>query len=1052
MSSTELNAVKYCRLVISPPEENQDNVAEEDDFLVSRAHITEGLSRIPLARLEVYSGTGLKDYQELRKLLDCPAKLILSQTNGENRCIAGKVIQVEHLGLCRGNPKAQAVYHYRMVVASVVNDMHLVRHSRTFAQKTFQEIVQAVLDFYHISVIFRCTSPDRTDFYARKRNFYQHNESDYEFLCRVLFTAGWSYRIYTDDDGNGVQQEKILITDGNFFVDTGDDTEFQASANTEDLEQDINIRNWSMVDNIGIDFVEHTASAFDPEDKKGKRVWFMHPAGSLFAADSSDPMKKEHEEYRADSLKRFFEMNRQCCRGSASSVKLYPGCTVALNDFYGAGAGTVRSRITKLDIEVTDRLPEGYPVFTRPPQLTVKVEGVCIDDLETVPLFSGSESTDNRLTLSDDPGTSAESELPAASVSAPAAGDVKSSVFRAVVCTQDGDVSKKNDVCVMTADDNGSGMFFYALLDGSNDPVLVMFTMPIGGAGQGLYRLPRIGEAIVVMETGNNRFLLLAYIPSYESMPFVDKDKVGDSKQMTTLRHNVPGVAAGYFKNAADKPDPKMYKKFPFSEIGMYSNNGKESMRLQSVGARYDQTKDDHISTAANFLFSTPNNDDGEFHIANVKKINLQATESIRLQVGRNFIEIGEKNIEIRSRQTKACGGPQDSCLYLNPLGISGYGNSITMAGLKVGLSAALGEELNLNAGVASMVAPNIVVGTVDSNYLTMSQFLNAGMGVLNSVSFGCGIVDNAINNENFDSSVKDGKIQISNLEHMESSDIDFLSQFLAMINGATSIGISLANSITKMTCSQIADNKSDTASSVLAIFDVVMSGVITGLNLIKSPKAKAIAVDTVNFVFAEIKYTYYYKRAKSCNIEHHQISYLRMDSKTSEFWSKNIQVDTEKSEMKVYKFPTIMEKTAKPRSETEIAAIVRQNLPNVSDLAANLLQTGITSKTIKTAQELARKTARVKLDTAAQKISFEGPTMNSTSDKLKVKVNLNSNLNLGKKVKISAKDLRENITKIQTVATRLTLRATNKLAFDGANIDIDGITVKLNGTLIQLG
>ena len=147
-----------------------------------------------------------------------------------------------------------------------------------------------------------------------------------------------------------------------------------------------------------------------------------------------------------------------------------------------------------------------------------------------------------------------------------------------------------------------------------------------------------------------------------------------------------------------------------------------------------------------------------------------------------------------------------------------------------------------------------------------------------------------------------------------------------------------------------------------------------------------------------------------------------------------------------------LYEKSKEEKNVSGTGAIIVQNLPNPVKLGLDVAKAKVTDKAIEAAQKLARTTAKVKLDTAAKKIAFEGPTVNSTADKLKLEVKNKADLNLGKTVKISAKDLKANINKMQLNAARLTLDASNKMAIGGTQLDIKGTAVKLKASLVQLG
>lgn len=1062
---------RYCKLLIGPTQsgaattdEAFDASSTEDDFLTEKVRFSEGISMIPFAEIEAYSGKSTKSYKELCELLDQPARLILRQTNGESRTIVGKVSHVAHLGICRDNPREAPIYHYRLTISSVLNDMRFVRQSRTFENQTFEAVIRSVLSYYSITPTFRCTTPDNADFYNKQRNFYQRSESDYDFFRRVLFDAGWSFRIYTKGDEELTAQEAILITDGNYFSEENDDTEFTASWNVEDQDQTINVKDWSMEQDVGIDSLVTDSSAFAAND--GKRTWFLNATGSLFAADSNDDAKKEYEEHRTDNLDRFLTFNRQCCKGIATSLNLYPGCVINLSDFYGPSDEVIRSRITKLEIDITDRLPEGYPVSGLPPELMIQVRGIDTSS-EKLPLLADDteppKQEQNAIQAEKNSGAAVAAVSTAAGETA---GAIRQTVFTATVSTKDGNTKDNhNSVCTMVTDENTKGMFFYAVLDGATSAILVQFTMPLGGFGQGLYRLPRLGDRIVVMAVTENRYVLVSYIPSPDSMPFVDKDHVSNSQKMTVLRHNVPGKVPGYYDTAADNPDPAKTKDFKYSEIGMYSDVrvGKEDvdiMRLQTPGYRYDHAEKDSITTAANFLFSTPDNKKGEFHVAQVNKINLQATEEIRIQVGRTCITLNEKMVEFRVRQAKGAGGPQDSVIYMNPLGIYLSASKVNVIGQnRIDMEAGLGEVFSMSGGVVNLCGRYVNLSTIDSTYMGLSQIFNMALAILNTASFLAGIVDDSgIDKRTYADAVKDGTINTDKLRAMESSPLDAYTQFLYMGGGLTSTAAFFLDS----TFSKIhwtpffatGDNSSNIAGAVFSILDAAASGVLSGLLMfIPDLMARTIACDTLLFALTEAKYAYLIARAKIITIAKNQISYIRLSGDMTEFWTKEMLADTGKLTMNVYDIPTVASKTDDPGLSGNEFLLLSQILAAPANYAQSMAHALVVEEALAATQEMKRQLAKVQIQMDSSSMSHMSPKWDAEMDKVTFNSKTKIDVMVGEqsKITIDSSGLTEQVSKLTQKLTTLEIEAT-KITTSATSYTVKFTRAEMQAQMLQLG
>ena len=562
------------------------------------------------------------------------------------------------------------------------------------------------------------------------------------------------------------------------------------------------------------------------------------------------------------------------------------------------------------------------------------------------------------------------------------------------------------------------------------------------------------------MAVTENRYVLVNYIPSPDSMPFVDKDHVANSQKMTVLRHNVPGTVPGYYDTAADNPDPTKVDQFKYSEIGMYSEDDREVMRLQTPGYRYDHAEKDSIATASNFLFSTPDNKDGEFHIAKVKKINFQADEEIRIQVGRTCITLNEKMVEFRIRQAKGAGGPQDSVLYMNPFGIFMSASKINVIGQnRIDMEAGLGEVLSMSGGVVCLAGRYINLSTVDSTYLTLSQTLNAALGVVNAASFAVGMVDDAgISKRTYADAVKDGKIDVDKLRAMESSPYDVFTQFLYMGGGLTSsIAFFLDATFSKLHWAPFfatGDNSSNIAGVTFSILDSVASGVLSVLlTTIPDLMARTIACDSVIFALAEAKYTYLCARAQSIKIKKNQVSYLRLSGEMTEFWTKEMLADTGKLTMNVYDIPTVAAKTSDMNLSQNEFSLLSQILAAPNNYATSLAHALVVEKGLAATQEMKRQMAKVQIQMDSSSMSHMSPKWDAEMDnvtfnsKTKIDVTVGTN----SKITIDSAGLTEKVTKLTQKLTDLELKATS-ITTNATNYTIKSTRAEMQGQMIQFG
>jgi len=475
------------------------------------------------------------------------------------------------------------------------------------------------------------------------------------------------------------------------------------------------LTDWHMSKRVGIDSVICDQAEPKNDATKKKREWFIN--GSSFPLMPSDDSaaRKKLLQQQADLLKRSFALDCMDWAGVTTSPRIEPGCIVNISDFYGVGDDQqVQARVISLKTRIIERLPEGYPNMTdEDPELTVKFKAIEYGKDAVKPMIQPEETMLQTAPL----------------------------LYRAIVCNDKQtkfQFSMNNTPCTLMSDAKKSGMFFYAMLEGADKPVRVRFTMPLGGEKQGLFRLPRIGDQILVMDAGNGSYLLNSYLPGREYMQFADTNTnlIGG---MTVIRHNTTNNNATpvYSKadsaaKGAEKPDPKYYNKIQYSEVGMYSDQNGDVMRLQTPGCRYDHTEKDHIVTAHNILFASPDTsntkkNEREFNVADFQRVVIQAEKEIRFQVGRCYITIDEKGIELHARQSNSMGGALDGVVYVMPHEAGMVGNRIFIASqLNTNISNGTGELISMGAGALSMYSSYTSISSADKKVLTWAKVLNA--------------------------------------------------------------------------------------------------------------------------------------------------------------------------------------------------------------------------------------------------------------------------------------------------------------------------------------
>jgi type VI secretion system secreted protein VgrG len=164
--------------------------------LLKRARIDDRLNTLSEAHIEFVSEDGLLDLGEMVGQQHC---LTIPLEDGTSRSHYGICTEAQFLFVEKG------AAHYSCVLHPELWILTRSRNCRIFQQKTAMEIVTDMLSDHGLD-----SYQDKTSTKLRKREFtVQYQESDFDFISRLLEEEGVCYYFNHDDD-----REKLIFIDG----------------------------------------------------------------------------------------------------------------------------------------------------------------------------------------------------------------------------------------------------------------------------------------------------------------------------------------------------------------------------------------------------------------------------------------------------------------------------------------------------------------------------------------------------------------------------------------------------------------------------------------------------------------------------------------------------------------------------------------------------------------------------------------------------------------------------------------------------------------------
>ena len=325
-------------------------------------------------------------------------------------------------------------------------------------------------------------------------------------------------------------------------------------------------------------------------------------------------------------------------------------------------------------------------------------------------------------------------------------------------------------------------------------PKEINFTMPIGGKNNGSFRFPHYGEKILVIQQGNQYFLM-SYIPNSDENFFIDKEfdelenKNGkfDSKKREEEKQKAL-KKADVFCLGKYKPDSKNAQlvdgsnskkatsKIEYSTQKTFWKKKKDDADYPDVVQLDISSEGDIYTTAAGYnevharrvgIFSGVNLEDfkenkgneglmrlpfdnpdagpsfqqGDIQVRANKRLVLKAGEGIDIQCGRSIIRIDDTGIEIKSAKIDPAYPLEDDSTVLlsSRRGVDVLGSNLNLrAGIKYSISENIGGNISSFAGVSRIESPNLQL----SSCSVVSAGIAAGTNIINWITQGSNLTD----------------------------------------------------------------------------------------------------------------------------------------------------------------------------------------------------------------------------------------------------------------------------------------------------------------------
>ena len=813
------------------------------DFFVRSMVLDEGLGVIPTARLELCSSArgSVVEMDDLKHFIGKAATVEFKHLDVEGgevpsvvstRWMSGRVSSVEHLGVIDArNDGSEPVCGYRMTIRPSLAKLCMRRSRHQFANSTARNVLAALLDSCcegeYAFPGQDCPVLDAT------RDFSQGDETDYEFFVRVLASCGLSYHCQMNKAKSLPTAPKLHIINAlpsreqlseletNYV--SADDSKVTLCYKLPMLDGCLgSMTAWEMSQSDGVGGCSVSFGGAGGERLSGEET----------GTDKKDAVRLNHVPFdnirSADEVKREVGVFLKSMRrndgvwlGVTRRIEARVGASLVLRGFYGRSGSDIKDLvIARTRVRIESPIPSGQlgPWGSAGWRQYVSVGCIsaaadAVTDFSALPTgrigeseaFGGDRASGDfshvEKTVSSSQGTGGGSRVQVnveedwrKAAGTTDAWQSTTMLVQATVCAQNGSTDSTNNTSVLRKRKASGGdetVFyeFHAKPDGTDGVMVVRYVQPVGGLGQGLFRVPRIGDRILVARcaptgasVGGINYLM-GYLPG-KDMAHVTSWNEGNAKQMDamTLRFDQTETMKTALCDGKGTADNEIneYKKLTaaerfdgapcfrrgrkqntFSELGFYDDH-KSAIReradskklefadgdprqrgalanLQSTGDVQVSANDRVEVNGRNIHLGCPGwgawrdgkTQDGKVEVDDVNELVVRANRRIVLNVGGSSIVIDKDGIALDSNRWREAQGIPFTTASVVVSGMQG----VAIGGQEVSISGEIGASIGDAAGGAFVA--NAGTSSITGSIIRSRTQTAAGAGVRLAVLLG---------------------------------------------------------------------------------------------------------------------------------------------------------------------------------------------------------------------------------------------------------------------------------------------------------------------------
>lgn len=430
-----------------------------------------------------------------------------NSTAGSYRYISGKITNILYKGILKKDDKNN-IYLYEITIQPPFVELMKAKKSKSYLDKNIKDIIQEILDENNIGS-YDLNDIDGNNLIQRSSKILinQHNETDYEFLMRLLLFYGINY-YFIHINKNSEEKTTLRFTSKIFsdvkFMNVDDDNRH---INKLYLNIDNNDKSAGVFNNVMMNYNSYNADIASNAVSLHGFGYGNNTEAMIQEWQDKEDIRQNIEAALSYKKNTILLSSTYICAGinSKINIKGYMPDENTANDMY-----LIKSVTTVYNNGSNEK--DNIDIYGFFVDNTKKSNGIISEDIENTASLYFNNNMASKVSLF------ANNMVEPKDISNNTVSNIQSMLLPAVVCDKNGNTDVKG-ICIPENCDKDNPDKFYAKLNNESDKArIINIVLPYGAKNYYTFTYPEIGSEILVFKDSDGKYYLFGYTPNISTV------------------------------------------------------------------------------------------------------------------------------------------------------------------------------------------------------------------------------------------------------------------------------------------------------------------------------------------------------------------------------------------------------------------------------------------------------------------------------------------------------------------------------------------------------